>query len=92
MALWQHGGGGASDAYMNKYMELYAQVPDISPHDSLAIYLGGLEASVRIHLLGAKHVSILERALEETRICANVHRGLWYARPARMRLRTTPWI
>ena len=63
------------DAYMDKFMELYAQVPDMSPHDSLAIYLGGLEASARIHLLGAQHVSTLERALYETRIFANAHRG-----------------
>ena len=37
--------------------------------------MGGLEASVRIHLLGAQHVSTLERALEKTRIYANAHRG-----------------
>ena len=37
--------------------------------------MGGLEASVRIHLFGAQHVSTLERALEETRIYANAHRG-----------------
>ena len=58
-----------------KIMELYAQVPDMSPQESLTIYLGGLEASVRIHLLGAQHVSTLDRALEETRIYANAHRG-----------------
>ena len=63
------------DAYMDKFMELYAQVPDMSPHNSLAIYLGGIEASVRIHLLHAQHVSTLEMALEETRIFANAHRG-----------------
>ena len=44
-------------------------------YSALAIYLGGLEASVCIHLLGAQHVSTLERALEETRIYANAHRG-----------------
>ena len=48
VALRQHGWGGL-DAHMDKFMELYAQVPDMSPQDSLAIYLGGLEASVRIH-------------------------------------------
>ena len=47
----------------------------MSPQDSLAIYLGGLEASVRIHLLGAQHVSTLEPAQVETRIYANAHRG-----------------
>ena len=73
MALRQHGEG--LDAYMDKFMELYAQVPDMSPQYFLAIYLGGLEASVRIHLLGAQHVSTSERALEETRIYANAHRG-----------------
>ena len=73
VALRKHGEG--LDAYMDKFMELYAEVPDMSPQDSLAIYLGGLEASVRIHLLGAQHVSTLERALEETRIYANAHRG-----------------
>ena len=73
VALLQYGEG--LDTYMDKFMELYAQVPDMSPPDSLAIYLGGLEASVRIHFLGAHHVSTLERALEETRIYANAHRG-----------------
>ena len=73
VALLEHGEG--LDAYMDKFMEFYAQVLDMSPQDSLAIYLGGLEASVRKHLLGAQHVSSLERALDETRIYANAHRG-----------------
>ena len=75
VALRQHVEG--LGAYMDKFMELYAQVPDMSPLTSLAIYFGALEASVRIHLLGAQHVSTLERALEETRIYANAHRGFW---------------
>ena len=61
VALRQHVEG--LDAYMDKIMELYAQVPDMSPQGSLAIYFGGLEASVYIHLLCAQHVSTLERAL-----------------------------
>ena len=73
VALRQHVDG--LDACMDKFMQLYAQVPDMSPQNSLAIYLGGLEVSVRIHLLNAQHVSTLERALEETRIYANAHRG-----------------
>ena len=73
VALRQHGEG--LDAYMDKFMELCAQVPEMSPQDSLAIYLGSLEASVRIHLLVAQHVSTLELALEDTRIYANAHRG-----------------
>ena len=63
---------------MDKFMELHAQVPDMSPHDFLVIYLGGLEASVRVHLVGAQHVYTLERALEETRIYANAHRGFGF--------------
>ena len=35
----------------------------------------GLEPTVRIHLLGSQHVGTLERALEESRIFANAHRG-----------------
>ena len=61
VALRQHGEG--LDAYMDNFMELYAQVPDMSPQDSLAIYLGGLEAAVRIHLLGAQHVSTIETSM-----------------------------
>ena len=30
---------------------------------------------VRVHLLGSQHVTTLERALEESRIFANAHRG-----------------
>ena len=52
--------GEGLDEYMDKFMVLYAQVPDMSPHDSLAIYLGGLKASARIHLLGEQHVSTLK--------------------------------
>ena len=47
----------------------------MNPHDSLALYLGGLEPAVRVPLLGAQHVATLERALEESRIFANDHRG-----------------
>ena len=72
-ALRRHGEG--LDAYIDKFMELDAQVPDMSPQDSLAIYFGGLEASVRSHLLGAQHVSTLEKALLVTRIFANAHHG-----------------
>ena len=90
MALRQHGEG--LDAYMDKFMELYAQVPDMSPQDSLAIYLGGIEASVRIHLLGAQHVYTLDwhwkrRVYMQTRTVV-----LWSVHPASMRLGTTPWI
>ena len=47
----------------------------MSALDSLDIYLGGLDPMVRIHLLGPQHVTALERALEESRISANSHRG-----------------
>ena len=47
----------------------------MSALDTLDIYMGGLEPTVRIHLLGSQHVGTLERALEESRIFANAHRG-----------------
>ena len=56
-------------------LELRTQVPDMSAVDSLDIYLVGLDPMVRIHLLGSQHVATLERALEESRIFANAHRG-----------------
>ena len=63
------------DEYMENFFVLQTQVPDMSPLDALDIYLGGLEPTVRIHLLGSQHVITLERALEESRIFANAHRG-----------------
>ena len=47
----------------------------MSALDSLDIYLGGLYPMERVHLLGSKNVTTLERALEESRIFANAHRG-----------------
>ena len=47
----------------------------MSALDTLDIYLVGLEPTVRIRLLGSQHVGTLERALEESRIFANAHRG-----------------
>ena len=41
---------------MEHFLELQTQVPDMSPLDALDIYLGGLEPTVRIHLLGSQHV------------------------------------
>ena len=39
------------------------------------IYLWGLEPTVRIHFLGSHHLGTLARALEDSRIFANAHRG-----------------
>ena len=36
---------------------------------------GGLEPTVRIHLLGSQHEGTFERARAESRIFANAHRG-----------------
>ena len=47
----------------------------MSALDSLDICLGSSDLMVRVHLLGSKHVTTLERALEESRIFANAHRG-----------------
>ena len=60
---------------MEKILELQTQVPDMSALDALDIYLGGLDHMVRIHLLSSQHVTTLERALEDSRIFANAHRG-----------------
>ena len=68
-------GPGGLDEYMEKFLELQTQVPDMNALDALDIYLGGLDHMVRIHLLGSQHVTTLERALEESRIFANAHRG-----------------
>ena len=46
------------------FLELQTQVHDMSALDSLDIYLGGLEPTVRIHLLGSQHVGTLECVLE----------------------------
>ena len=46
----------------------------MSALDSLDIYLLGLDPMVRVHLFGSRHVTTLERALEESRIFANAHR------------------
>ena len=67
--------GRGLDAYMDKFMELQARVPEMSPPDSLDIYRRGLEPKVRIHLFGAQHAGTLERALREARIFANAHSG-----------------
>ena len=56
-----------------KFLELQTQVHDMSALNTLDIYLGGLEPTVRMHLLGSQHVGTLERALEESRIFANAH-------------------
>ena len=54
---------GELDEYKVKLLELQTQVPDMSMLDTLDIYLGGLEPTVRIHILGFNHVVSLERAL-----------------------------
>ena len=64
MALRQ--GAWGLDKYMEKLLELQTQVPDMSALDTLDIYLGGLEPTVQIHLLGSQHVGTLERALDES--------------------------
>ena len=61
-------GPGGLDEYMEKFLELQTQVPDMSALDVLDIYLGGLDPMVRIHLLVSQHVTTLKRALEESRI------------------------
>ena len=68
-------GLGGLDECMEKFCELQTQVPDMSALDSLDIYLGGLYPMVRVHLLRSQYVTTLERALEESRIFANAHRG-----------------
>ena len=68
-------GLGGLDDYMEKFLELQTQVPDMSALDTLDIYLGGLDPTVRVPLLGSQHLTTLERALEESRIFANAHRG-----------------
>ena len=45
-------GPGGLDEYMEKFLELQTQVPDMSALDTLDIYLGGLEPTVRIHFFG----------------------------------------
>ena len=68
-------GPGGLDEYMENFLELQTQVPDMSALDALDIYFGGFDHVVRFHLLGSQHVTTLERALEESRIFANAHRG-----------------
>ena len=68
-------GLGGLDEYMENVLELQTQLPIMSALDSLGIYLGGLDPMVRVHLFGSQHVATLERALEESRIFANSHRG-----------------
>ena len=52
---------------MMTLLELQTQTPDMSALDTLDIYLGGLEPTVRIHLLDTQNAWTLERALEESR-------------------------
>ena len=49
--------------------ELHTHIPDMSALDTLDIYLGGLEPTVRIHLLDTQNAGTLVRALEESRFC-----------------------
>ena len=42
---------------------------------NVRVALGGLDPMVRIHLMGSQQVTTVERALEESRIFANAHRG-----------------
>ena len=58
-----HQGAGGLDEKMEHFLELQTHVLDMSALDSLDIYLGGLEPTVRILLLGYQHVTTLERAL-----------------------------
>ena len=73
IALHQH--SYDLDGYMDRFMDLFAQVPNMSAQDTLAVYMWGVEPSVRVHLSVATHVDTLERALEKSRIYANAHRG-----------------
>ena len=59
-----HQRGSDLDGYMDRFMDLFAQVRNMSAQESLAVYLGGVEPSVRVHLLGAAHVDTLVSALE----------------------------
>ena len=63
------------DEYIITFLELQTQIPDMSASDTLDIYLGGLEPTVRDHLLDTQHVGTLERALEESRNFATTHWG-----------------
>ena len=47
----------------------------MSALDSLGNFLGGLYTMVRVHILGSQHVATLDRALEDSRIFADAHRG-----------------
>ena len=40
---------GGLDEYMEKFLELQTQVPDMSALNSLDIYLGGSDPMVRVH-------------------------------------------
>ena len=43
-------GPGGLDKYMEKFLELQTQVPNMSALDALDIYFGGLDFMARIHL------------------------------------------
>ena len=93
VALWQQGGG--LDAYMDKFMELHAQVPDMSPHDYLAIYSGGGVASRRrsVSICWAHSMCQHWRRHWKRRVYMRTRTVvLWYVPLASMRLGTTPWI
>ena len=60
-------GPGGLDDYIMTLLVLQAQIPDMSAFDTLDIYLGGLEPTVRIHLLETQNAGTLERAQEESR-------------------------
>ena len=60
-------GPGRLEEYILTFLELQPQIPDMSAFDMLDIFFGGLEPTVRIHLLDTQNAWTLELALEESR-------------------------
>ena len=54
--------GADLDGYMDRFMDLFAQLPDMSAQESLAGSLRGIETAVCIHQPGAAQVDTLEHA------------------------------
>ena len=66
---------GELDEYIMTFLDLQAQIPGMSALDTLEIYLGRLEHTVRINSLDTQHAGTLECALEESRKFAETHWG-----------------
>ena len=79
----RHGPWGL-DEYMKTFLELQTQIPDMSALDTLDIYLGGLDPTVRIHLLDTQNAWTLKCALDESREFAKTCFGPLTFQP-------TPW-